>query len=109
MHVRALEIACEYLPEILPAADDLSRQMIQSGPGIVDQVDAEQLDDEKVIVRPTLLAGKLVVLRPDTGLVLPSYLMTLLDAQKHFGKRASCTMLLNAFSPGPSGLRLRPS
>jgi hypothetical protein len=79
MHVRALEIACEYLPEILPAADDLSRQMIQSGPGIVGQVDAEELDDEKVIVRRTLLAGKLVVLRPDTGV---SFTIVLDDAAR---------------------------
>jgi hypothetical protein len=50
-----------------------------------------------------------VVRQPDTGLVLPLYLMTLLDAQKCFGKRVSHMVLLNAFGPGSSGLRLCPT
>jgi hypothetical protein len=35
--------------------------------------------------------------------------MTLLSAWKHFVNRVSCTLLPNAFGPGPSWLRLRPS
>jgi hypothetical protein len=41
--------------------------MIQPGPSGVGQVDGEELDDEKVIVRPTHLATKPVVLQPDAG------------------------------------------
>jgi hypothetical protein len=40
------------------------------------------------------------------GLVFPSYLMMLLDAQKHLGKHSLRTLLTNTLSPGPSGLRL---
>jgi hypothetical protein len=67
MQVRALVIAGEYLLEILPAIDDISWQMIQPSPSRVGQVDGEELDDEKVIVRPTHLATKPVVLQPDVG------------------------------------------
>jgi hypothetical protein len=60
--VRALEVDSEDLPEILPAIDDVSWQMIQQGPGGVDQIDGEELDDEKVVVCPTCLARKAIVL-----------------------------------------------
>jgi hypothetical protein len=42
-------------------------------------------------------------------LVLPSYLMILLSAQKCFGKCASRMLLLNDFGPDSLGLRLHPS
>jgi hypothetical protein len=60
--VRALEVDSEDLPEIRPAIDDVSWQMIQQGPGGVDQIDGEELDDEKVVVCPTCLARKAIVL-----------------------------------------------
>jgi hypothetical protein len=61
-HVRALEITGEDLPEVLPAIDNISRQMVEPSPGRVDQVDGEELDDEKVTIGPTHLARKAVVL-----------------------------------------------
>jgi hypothetical protein len=62
MHVHALEIGGEDLPEVLPAIDNISRQMVEPGPGRVSQVDGEELDDEKVIIGPAHLASKAVVL-----------------------------------------------
>jgi hypothetical protein len=65
MHVCAQEIAGEDLLEILPPIDNVSRQMIQLGPSRVTQVDGEELDDENVIIHPTCLTSKVVVLQPD--------------------------------------------
>jgi hypothetical protein len=79
-HVRALEIAGEDLPEIVLAIDDVSRQMIQPGPGGVSQVDGEELDDEMVVVHPARLASKAVVLQPDTGV---SFTIVLDDTTRH--------------------------
>jgi hypothetical protein len=53
--------------EILQVIDDVSWQVIQSGPGGISQVDGEELDDEKVIVRFTRSAHEAIVLHPDGG------------------------------------------
>jgi hypothetical protein len=58
MHVHALEIAGEDLPEVLPAIDNISRQMVEPRPGRVSQVDGEELDDEKVIIGPAHLQAR---------------------------------------------------
>jgi hypothetical protein len=65
MHVCAQEIAGEDLSKILPPIDNVSQQMIQLGPSRVSQVDGEELDDENVIVHPTHLTSKAVVLQQD--------------------------------------------
>jgi hypothetical protein len=39
MHICDLDVAGEELSEILPAIDDISWQMIQLGPGVINQVD----------------------------------------------------------------------
>jgi hypothetical protein len=67
IHVCALEIAGEDLPEVLPAINNISRQMIQPGSGRVGQVDGEEQDDETVIVYLACLARKVVVLQLDIG------------------------------------------
>jgi hypothetical protein len=41
--------------------------VVKRGPGHVDQVNGEQLDDEEVIIHPTHPTSKLVVLQPNTG------------------------------------------
>jgi hypothetical protein len=49
-HICALEVVGEDLLEILPAIDDVSRQMVQPGPRGISQVDGEEMDDKEVIV-----------------------------------------------------------
>jgi hypothetical protein len=66
-HARTLEVAGEELLEILPAIDDVLRQIIQLGLGRVDQLNGKEPDDEKVIIYPTHLTSELVVLQPDAG------------------------------------------
>jgi hypothetical protein len=43
------------------------------------------------------------------GFVLPSYLTMLFGVRKCFENHVACTLLPNAFVPGPLGLRLHPS
>jgi hypothetical protein len=62
-HVGALEVATEDISKILPAINDVSWQMIQTGPGKISQVDREELDDEEVIVHYACSACEVVVLQ----------------------------------------------
>jgi hypothetical protein len=66
-HVRALEVIDEDLSDILPAIDDVSRQMIQPDPGGIRQVDQEEMDDERVIIRSARVSCEVVILQPDAG------------------------------------------
>jgi hypothetical protein len=63
--------------------------MIQPGSGGVGQVDQVELDDEEVIICSTHSAHKAVVHQPDTGFILPSYLMTCLALENALGNECS--------------------
>jgi hypothetical protein len=64
-HIRALKVVGEDLLEILPAINQVSRQLVEPGPGHVGQVNGDKLDDEEVIILPTHPAYKAVVLQPN--------------------------------------------
>jgi hypothetical protein len=66
VHVGALEVASEYLMEILPTIDDVSWQMNQPSPYGINQVEREELHDEEVIVHSAHSAREAAVLQPDT-------------------------------------------
>jgi hypothetical protein len=82
-HLHALEVASEDLSEILPAIDDVSRQMIQPGPGGISQVDWEELDDEEIIVHSTHFACEAIILQQDAGV---SFAIVLDDVAWHSKK-----------------------
>jgi hypothetical protein len=54
--------------------------VIEPSSGHVSQVNKEELDDEKVIVRPTGLGREAVVLQPNTGI---SFTVVLNDVVWH--------------------------
>jgi hypothetical protein len=64
-HIRALKVAGKDLLEIFPTIDRVSGQMVEPTSGRVSQVNGEELDDEKVIVRPACPALEAVVLQPN--------------------------------------------
>jgi hypothetical protein len=64
-HIRALKVVGEDVLEILPAINQVSRQLVEPGPGHVGQVNGDKLDDEEVIILPTHPAYKAVVLQPN--------------------------------------------
>jgi hypothetical protein len=105
MHVCALEIAGEDHLDVPRAVDNVSRQMTESGPGRVGQVNGEEIDDEKVVVGPAHLACKAVVLQPDAEVSLT---VVLNDVARHSKCFLRCMMLPNAFGPGSLGMRLHP-
>jgi hypothetical protein len=72
--------------EILPAIDDVSQQMIQSGPGRISQVDQEELDDEEAIVCSACFAREAVILHPNTGVTFDIVLDDVAWRSKCFGK-----------------------
>jgi hypothetical protein len=59
-----LKVAGEDLLKILPAIDQVSRQVNKPCPSCV--INGEELDDEEVVIHLTRLAGKVVVLQPNT-------------------------------------------
>jgi hypothetical protein len=63
-----LKFPSEDLLEILPTIDRVSGQVIEPSPGCVSQVNGEELDDEKVIIRPSYAACEVVVLQPNIGI-----------------------------------------
>jgi hypothetical protein len=65
-HVGALKVVDEDLSEILSASNDISWKMTQPGPGIIDQVDWDELDDEEILVRSALSTREAVLLQPNT-------------------------------------------
>jgi hypothetical protein len=66
-HVHALKVVDEDLLEILPAIDDGSWKMIQSGSTKISQIDQEELDDEDIIIHAARPAHEAVILQLDTG------------------------------------------
>jgi hypothetical protein len=54
--------------------------MIQLGPGGIDQVDGEELDDEEIVVRSARSAHEVVVLQPYAGV---SFIIILDDVARH--------------------------
>jgi hypothetical protein len=66
-HVHALKVVDEDLLEILPAIDDGSWKMIQSGSTKISQIDQEELDDEDVIIHTARPTHEAVILQLDTG------------------------------------------
>jgi hypothetical protein len=62
------KVASDYLLEILQAVDQVSGQVIESGPGRVSQVNGEELDDEKMVICPARPAREAVVLQPNAGI-----------------------------------------
>jgi hypothetical protein len=66
-HVCALKVIGEDFLEILPTIDWVSRQVVEPSSGCVDQVNGEDLDDEKVVIHPTCPAHEAVVLQPNAG------------------------------------------
>jgi hypothetical protein len=65
---------------------DISREMVQSGSSGFSQIDREELDDEQIII-------------------LSSYLVMLLGAQKRHGKRALRTVRPKCLGTGPFGAK----
>jgi hypothetical protein len=61
-HVCALKVAGKDLLEILATIDRVFGQVIEPSSGRIGQVNGEELDDEKVIVRPACFACEAVVL-----------------------------------------------
>jgi hypothetical protein len=66
-HVRVLKVTDEDLLEILLGINQVSGQVVKTGPGRVNQVDGDKLDDEEVIIRHACPACKTVVLQPNVG------------------------------------------
>jgi hypothetical protein len=73
-HICALEVAGEGFDQVVLVGDLRRRQMLQPGSGGVGEEQGKVMDDEVVIVRPTQLAGQLVVREPQFWLRLPRVL-----------------------------------
>jgi hypothetical protein len=63
-YIRAMKHAGVNLREILPAINQVPRQVVEPSPSRVSQVNGEKLDDEKVIIYPTYPTCKVVILQP---------------------------------------------
>jgi hypothetical protein len=73
-HVRALEVSSESLYQVVPVGDLRGRQMLQPGPGSVEEEQGEVADDEVVIVRSTQRTGQPVVRKPQLRPCFPRVL-----------------------------------
>jgi hypothetical protein len=62
--VHTLEISSEGLDYVVPVEDLRRGQMLQPGSGSVGEEEGEVVDDEVVIVRPSLLACQSVIREP---------------------------------------------
>jgi hypothetical protein len=62
LYVHALKVVGEILPKILLAINRVPRHVVEPGPGRVDKVDGEKLDDEEVIICHTRSAREAVIL-----------------------------------------------
>ena len=73
-HVCALEVSSEGFDQVVPVGDLHRRQMLQPGPGGVEEEEREVADDEVVVVRPSQLACQPVVHKPQLRPCLPRVL-----------------------------------
>jgi hypothetical protein len=57
-YIRDLKVTGQSLPKILPAINRVPGQVVEPGPGRVNQVDRVKLDDEEVIIHPPALHAR---------------------------------------------------
>ena len=72
--VRPLEVSNKDPLEVRPVADAVVREEFEPRPNMFPHIDGEILNDEKVIIHPSGLAGKLEIFEPNTRVRLPGVL-----------------------------------
>jgi hypothetical protein len=70
-HVGALEVPYEGGPELGPAVDTPSREVLDPGTRRVGEVRRDALDDEQIVCRPAVVASEAIVLKPYARVCLP--------------------------------------
>jgi hypothetical protein len=107
-HVCALKVVGEDLLEIVPTIDRVSGQVIEPSSGRVDQVDGEEMDDEKVIVHPTHPTREAVVLQPDIGIGLAVILDDVVGRTKTPREARITYVAPECFGSWPLGAKATP-
>ena len=74
MDIRPLEIPNEDRLEVRPVMDAVMREEFKPCLNMFPHTDGEILNDEKVIIHPSGLAGELEIFEPNTGVCLPGVL-----------------------------------
>jgi hypothetical protein len=107
-HVCALKVAGKDILEIFPTIDRVSKQVIELGFGHVIQVNGEELNDRKVIVRPTHPTCKSVVLQPNTGISFAIVFGDVAGRPEMFREACITHVAPERFGPQPVGAKTAP-
>jgi hypothetical protein len=75
--------------------------VIEPSSGCVDQITGEELDDKKVVVRPTLPTREAVVLQPNTGIDLAIVLDNIVGHPKTLREACIAHVAPERFRPMP--------